>query len=127
MLEAFRAVAFVWQVDKDGSSEVSYEEFLAVVGPFVARAGAVTAESIMSASHEALAAEVESLSAGGFAAGSLIGSLETPDGLKGAELVLFKLAQKIGLEGDQASTGFGTRFRNIGCTRHNFVLLFNFD
>ena len=49
------------------------------------------------------------LSASGGAAG-LLKSLKTPPGLHGAQLVLFKLAQKVGMDGDAKSSGFGTTY-----------------
>jgi len=49
-----------------------------------------------------------SSSAGG-GSGGLVRSLKTPPGMHGAQLVLYKLAQKVALDTDKGTTGFGNR------------------
>jgi Ca2+-binding EF-hand superfamily protein len=53
------------------------------------------------------------LSAGGFATGTAVTQMETPKELHGAEIILFKLAQKLEADGDAKSSGFGTRYRPV--------------
>ena len=53
------------------------------------------------------------LSAGGFATGTAVTQMETPKELHGAEIILFKLAQKLEADGDTKSSGFGTRYRPV--------------
>lgn len=52
------------------------------------------------------APRLKHLSAAAGAAG-LLKSLKTPDNLTTAQLILFKLAQKLGIEGDSKTSGFG--------------------
>ena len=56
---------------------------------------------------------LEHLTAGGFSTGSLVTQMETPEELHGAEMVFFKLAQKLEVDGDSKSSGFGSRYRPV--------------
>ena len=56
---------------------------------------------------------LEHLSAGGFAAGTTVTQMETPNEIHGAEMIFFKLAQFLLAKGDTKSSGFGTRYRPV--------------
>jgi len=97
-LKVLRAMKKARALDVDGDGEISEAEFQNLLNH----------ERFYSYHPEDHAQKLKHLSSAGDSAAALLKELKTPPGLLGADLVLYKLAQKIGLDSDGATSGFGS-------------------